>query len=45
MGQWRMENEGKEEPIRQLLHGDRCDTPIVARGEWRIGIIRELACG
>ena len=24
----RMENEKKEEPIGQLLHGERCDTPL-----------------
>ena len=32
----RMENEEKEEPIgQQLLHGERCDTPITS-GMWRI---------
>jgi hypothetical protein len=30
-----MENEEKEEPIGQLLHGESV-TPLVARGEWRM---------
>ena len=36
----RMENEEKEEPIRYLLHGERCDTPLwpVENGEWRMRI-------
>ena len=41
MGEW--ENEEKEEPIGWLLRGERCDTPIVVRGEWRMGITRVLA--
>ena len=24
---------------------EKCDTPIVAHGEWRMGIIRESVCG
>jgi hypothetical protein len=40
MGEWRTENEEKEEPIGELLHGESV-TPYCGRGEWRMGITRE----
>jgi len=38
MGEWRTENEGKEEPIGELLHGESV-TPLLwpwrmENGEW-----------